>query len=130
MQFSLADSSVKVGRFCDVSGNNFVLIFRCAGVLVALKLMVRCPALCCLYVEKYREQGRTTSHQFWFHQHTSTPAHPEDEGVSSETLQNLHILTLLSARGNYIEFCRHESCQFIYMKTIFVLLPKFFVVIF
>ena len=123
-----------MGSFCDVSGNNFVPIFRvswCADVLVAPKLMTRCPALPCVYVEKYTAQGRTHSHQFCFHQHTNTPARQHTLKMESvaETSRNLHILTLLSARENCSEFCRHVSFKFIYVKTIFVLLPKCFFVI-
>ena len=138
MQLSLADSSVKVGRFCGVSGNNFVPIFRmcwcawCAGVLVAPKLMTRCPALPCVYVEKYTAQGRTPSHQFWFHQHNSTPAYPED-GVSCRNVANPSYLKaavcqrqlhwILSPRQFAVVYTKPYSCYYrIFRFSIYLLL--------
>jgi len=38
-----------------------------------------------------------------------SPSSGKDGGwVSFETSENLHVLTLLSARENFIEFCRRE----------------------
>jgi hypothetical protein len=41
---------------------------------------------------------------------TKSPAHPEDrDRDSSETLENLHIWTQLSAQENFIEFCHCKN---------------------
>jgi len=74
MKFSLADSRVKMW-FSDVSGTNSVPIYRCAGGLVAPKLI-----------------GFGA---------TKPPAHPEGgTEFAPETSEKLHILTRMSTQKN------------------------------
>ena len=42
---------------------------------------------------------------------TEPPEHPDVRERVTETSGNLHIMTRLSARGNFIEFCRRESSK-------------------
>jgi len=85
MKFSLADSRVKMWTFSDVSGPNLTPppSSGCASGLVDPDWVLVLPN----------------------HRHTLTVG----TELGPETSQNLHTLTRLSARNNFIEFCRRQS---------------------
>ena len=64
----------------------------CSSGLVPPKLMTRCPP----------------HHQIWCYKTTDIPWKFLD-GISSQMLENLHILTRLSAQENFIESCHCKS---------------------
>jgi len=104
MECSRADNRVKMWRFCDWPRPHLQSV---ADGLVEPKLINKCPTVYCVYLRSaWARDGmrhlcsRTPSYRFWFYQARGTKSVPE---------MSLHILTLLSARKHFVEFCRRES---------------------